>query len=72
MVLGQAVCELINSGLVCISAHFGMAWLLPKHENRQPTKDKRYQAHGGIKRVRTFNKDSGVGDDRFLMMPDSA
>jgi hypothetical protein len=49
-----------------------LAWLLPKHENRQPTKAIRYQADGGIKKVRTFNKDFGGGDDRFLKMPDSA
>jgi hypothetical protein len=49
-----------------------LAWLFPKHENRQPTKAIRYQAHGGINKVLTFNKDSGGGDDRFSKMPNSA
>jgi hypothetical protein len=35
-----------------------LAWLFPKHENRQPTKAIRYRAHGGIKKVRTFKKKS--------------
>jgi len=49
-----------------------LVWLFPKHENRQPTKAIRYQAHGGIKKICTFNKDSAGRDDGFSKMPVSA
>jgi hypothetical protein len=43
-----------------------LAWLLPEHENRQPSKVIRYPAHGGIKKVRTFNTDSGGRNDGIV------
>lgn len=35
----------------------------PESENRQPKEVICYPAHGGIKKVRTFNKDTGGGYD---------
>ena len=43
-----------------------------KNEKRQPTKAIRYWADGGIKKVRTFNKDSGSLNNGFSEVPVSA
>ena len=40
-----------------------MVWLFPEHESRQSKKTIRYMAHDGLKKVCTFNEDSGGGDD---------